>query len=239
MSVEMLMQQPAQWLWPMFWAVLTVAVYLLAKKLYLRSGKAWASPLIIAPLVLLGLALLLHANYRDYLRGTHWLVAMLGPATVAFAVPIHQQRALIARHWKVLGAGVLVGSGVAIVAAWLMATALHLSPELRLSLAPRSVTTPFAMDVSGRIGGIPELTAVFVIITGVCGSLCGQLLLKLLPVRSAMARGALFGMGAHGMGVATARELGETEGAIAGLVMVMAGVLNVAVAPLLVMLLQG
>jgi len=237
MNVEALINHPTQLLWPVFWAVVTVAAYVLAKQAYLRVRRGWASPLITAPLALLLLALLLHANYHDYLRGTHWLMAMLGPATVAFAVPIYQQRALIARHWKVLGAGVLVGSGTAILAAWLMASALHLSPELRLSLAPRSVTTPFAMDVSGRIGGIPELTAVFVIITGICGSLCGQILLKLLPVRSAMARGALFGMGAHGMGVAKARELGESEGAIAGLVMVMAGLLNVAAAPLLAALL--
>lgn len=239
MLTEMVVRPATQLLWPLFWAMATLVSYLLAKRLYQRSGKAWASPLISAPLALLGLAFLLHASYHDYLRGTHWLVAMLGPVTVAFAVPIHQQRTLIARHWKVLGAGVLVGSGVAIASAWGMATALHLSPELRLSLAPRSVTTPFAMDVSGRIGGIPELTAVFVIITGICGALCGQVLLKLLPIRSAMARGALFGMGAHGMGVAKARELGESEGAIAGLVMVMAGVLNVAAAPLLVLLLQA
>jgi predicted murein hydrolase (TIGR00659 family) len=237
MNVDALIHHPAQLLWPLFWAVVTVTAYVLAKAFYLRVRSPWATPLITAPLTLLGLALLLHANYHDYLRGTHWLMAMLGPATVAFAVPIHQQRQVIARHWKVLGAGVLVGSGTAIIAAWLMATALHLSPELRLSLAPRSLTTPFAMDVSGRIGGIPGLTAVFVIITGICGSLFGQILLKLLPVRSAMARGALFGMGAHGMGVAKARELGESEGAIAGLVMVMAGLLNVAAAPLLALLL--
>lgn len=237
MTLEALVSHPAQLLWPLFWALVTVGAYVLAKRVHQHVGRAWTSPLITAPLALLLLALALHASYRDYLRGTHWLMAMLGPATVAFAVPIYEQRALIARHWKVLGAGVLVGSGTAILAAWLMASALHLSPELRLSLAPRSVTTPFAMDVSGRIGGVPELTAVFVIITGICGSLFGQLLLKLLPVRSAMARGALFGMGAHGMGVAKARELGESEGAIAGLVMVMAGLFNVAAAPLLALLL--
>ncbi len=237
MTLEALVSHPAQLLWPLFWALVTVGAYVLAKRVHRHVGRAWTSPLITAPLALLLLAFALHANYHDYLRGTHWLMAMLGPATVAFAVPIYEQRALIARHWKVLGAGVLVGSGTAILAAWLMASALHLSPELRLSLAPRSVTTPFAMDVSGRIGGVPELTAVFVIITGICGSLFGQLLLKLLPVRSAMARGALFGMGAHGMGVAKARELGESEGAIAGLVMVMAGLFNVAAAPLLALLL--
>lgn len=223
--------------WPVFWAMATIAIYYLAKALYRRCHAAWASPLIFSPLVLLALALLLHANYHDYMRGTHWLMAMLGPVTVAFAIPIHQQRELIRRNWKVLGAGVAVGSTVAILSAWYLSTLLHLSSDLRLSLTPRSITTPLAMEVSDQVGGVAELTAVFVILTGICGSLVGQIVLRYLPVRSSMARGALLGMGAHGMGVAKAREIGSEEGAIAGLVMVMAGLLNVLLAPLLIRLL--
>lgn len=224
-------------LWPAFWALATITAYYAAKRLYRRHPRAWASPLIVAPLALLALALLLHASYREYLRGTHWLMAMLGPVTVAFALPIHRQRELIRRHWKTLGAGVAVGSATAIGSAWLLASALHLSPQLRLSLAPRSITTPFAMAVSGEVGGVPELTAVFVILTGICGSILGQVILRVLPLRTSMARGALYGMGAHGLGVAKAREIGQEEGAIAGLVMVMAGLLNVLVAPWLIALL--
>ncbi len=223
--------------WPVFWGVATIAVYYLAKALYRRYHNAWTSPLIFSPLVLLALAVLLHANYHDYMRGTHWLMAMLGPVTVAFAIPIYQQRELIRRNWKVLGAGVAVGSTVAILSAWYLSTLLHLSSDLRLSLTPRSITTPLAMEVSDEVGGVAELTAVFVILTGICGSLVGQVVLRYLPVRSSMARGALLGMGAHGMGVAKAREIGSEEGAIAGLVMVMAGLLNVMVAPILIRLL--
>ncbi|WP_236493196.1 LrgB family protein [Xanthomonas massiliensis] len=223
--------------WPVFWALATIAAYYAGKALYARFHATLVSPLIFAPLVLLLLAVLLHANYHDYTRGTHWLMAMLGPVTVAFAIPIYQQRELIRRHWKILGAGVLVGSTVAIVSAWYLSTLLNLSSELRLSLTPRSITTPLAMEVSDEVGGVAELTAVFVILTGICGSLVGQVILKVLPVKSSMARGALLGMGAHGMGVAKAREIGDEEGAIAGLVMVMAGLINVMVAPLLIRLL--
>lgn len=91
--------------WPVFWAVATIAAYYAGKALYARLHTAIVSPLIFAPLVLLLLAVLLHANYHDYMRGTHWLMAMLGPVTVAFAIPIYQQRTLIRRHWKILGAG--------------------------------------------------------------------------------------------------------------------------------------
>ncbi len=225
------------WAWPLFWLLATLAAYYAAKALYRRHPAPWSAPLVLAPLALLLLAAALHARYADYLRGTHWLSAMLGPATVAFALPVYQQRALIRKHWPLLCIGVAVGSSVAILSAWGMATVLHLPEELRLSLAPRSITTPLAMDVSKMVGGVPGLTAVFVMLTGVCGAMFGQLMLRWLPLRSGLARGAMFGMAAHGMGVAKAREIGDEEGAIAGLVMVMAGMLNVFAGPLLIRLL--
>lgn len=221
-----------------FWSATTIACYYAAKSIYRRGGRHWwISPLMTAPIALLLLAFASRTTYQDYIRGTHWLVLMLGPTTVAFAVPIFRYRTLIQRHWPTLVTGVAIGSSTAILGAWTLATLLHLSPQLRLSLLPRSITTPFAMAVSGDVGGIPELTAVFVVLTGLCGAALGQILLRFLPLRSALARGALFGMGAHGIGVATAREIGEEEGSVAGLVMVLAGLTNVVVAPFLIRLL--
>jgi putative effector of murein hydrolase len=100
------------------------------------------------------------------------------------------------------------------------------------------MSTPFAMTVSGDIGGVPNLTAVFVIFTGVFGAALGEAMLAILPLRSVLARGALFGMGAHAAGVAKAHEIGREEGSIAGLVMVLVGLLNVLAAPLLVHVLR-
>ena len=127
-----------------------------------------------------------------------------------------------------------VGSLIAGVSAWLLGSMLDLPADLRLSLLPRSVATPFAMTVSSHVGGVPDLTAVFVIVTGVAGAAIGQLVRGWLPLRSSLARGALFGMGAHGAGTAKARELAAEEGAVAGLVMVMAGLFNVLVTPAVV-----
>ncbi len=220
-----------------FWSAVTILGYFLAKRLHGRLGRWWSSPLVLAPLGLILLALALHESYRAYIAGTHWLVSLLGPATVAFAVPIWEQRALIRRAWPVLLAGVVVGSVTAMISAWLMAQALGLDPQLRLSLLPRSMSTPFAMTVSGEIGGLPDLTAVFVVITGVFGAMVGEVILAVLPLRSALARGALFGMGAHGAGVAKAHGIGREEGTVAGLIMVLVGLVNVLVAPLLAKLL--
>ena len=136
----------------LFWSAATVGLYLAARWVHRRTPRWWTSPLSLAQVLLIFLALALHESYADYIRGTHWLMTMLGPVTVAFALPIYQQRALIRRQWPVLLAGVLAGNAIAMLSAWGLATLLHLSGAMRLSLLPRSVSTPFAMAVSGDIG---------------------------------------------------------------------------------------
>ncbi len=217
----------------LFWSAATLGCYLAGKFTHRRLQRWWSTPLLLAPLLLIALALALHENYPDYIRQTHWLVALLGPVTVAFAIPLWEQRALIRRHWLLLGSGAVIGSATAMLSVWLLASVLGLHGTLLLSLLPRSMSTPFAMAVSAAIGGRPDLTAVFVVLTGVLGSALGDAVLVLLPLRSRLARGALFGMGAHGAGVARAHGIGREEGSIAGLLMVLVGVLNVLIAPLL------
>ncbi|CAK17291.1 LrgB family protein [Pseudomonas entomophila] len=222
---------------PVFWLALTLAAYLASRWLYQRSGRYLLSPLILVPALLLAVAVPLHTAYAEYARNTHWLMGVLGPVTVAFAVPIWQQRALLARHWPALLVGMLAGSVASIGSSWALAHLLALDESVSLSLLPRSITTPFAMPVAQDLGGVPELTAVFVMFTGVLGALFGGVLLRWLPLRTPLARGALFGVGAHGAGVSRAQEVGREEGSVAGLVMVLTGLLNLLAAPLLVMLL--
>jgi putative effector of murein hydrolase len=200
------------------WSAATIAFYQLGKAIHRHRPYWWTAPLVVTPALLLAIALAFHTSYRDYFSGAHWLVVLLGPATVAFAIPIYEQRAVVRRHWPVLLAGALVGSCAAIASAWALASLMGLSGSLRLSLLPRSVSTPFAM-------------AVF-------GAALGETMLRWLPLRSALARGAMLGMGAHGVGVAKALQIGRDEGSIAGLVMVLVGLLNVLAAPLLAQVLR-
>ena len=222
---------------PVFWLLLTLGAYLFSRWLYRRTGRYVLSPLILVPALLLALAVPLHTAYAEYARNTHWLMLVLGPVTVAFAVPIWQQRRLLARHWSALSLGMLAGSVASIASSYGLAKALALDSSVTMSLVPRSITTPFAMPLAHDLGGVPELTAVFVMFTGVFGAMLGGVLLKWLPLRSAMARGALFGVGAHGAGVSRAHEVGGEEGSVAGLVMVLTGLLNLFAAPLLASLL--
>lgn len=220
------------------WSLVTIGFYALAKRVYARWTRWWLMPLAVTPVLVIGAVLLLHGNYADYIGGTRWLLMLLGPATVAFAIPIYEQRALIRRHWPVLLIGMVAGTVTAIVSSWALATLVGLDGAMRLSLLPRSISTPFAMEVSGDIGGVPDLTAVFVVITGVAGAVIGDVVLANLKLQSVLARGALFGVGAHGAGTARAHQHGKVEGAVSGLVMVLIGLLNVLAAPLVAEMLR-
>ncbi|WP_419784877.1 LrgB family protein [Pseudodesulfovibrio sp.] len=208
----------------LFWIAATCALFYLSRVTHRRMGAWWSSPLLMTGVTCVGLVLILHASYGDYMRGGHWLLMLLGPATVAFALPIYEHRALMRRHWPTLIFGLLCGSLLAFGGTWLVSGWLGLSDGLRLSILPRSFTTPFAMAFATDVGGSPDLAAVCVILTGVLGASIGGFLLRVLPLRSSFARGMMFGMGAHGAGVARAREVGAEEEAVAGLVMVLAGV---------------
>lgn len=221
------------WVWP----VLTLLAYALARMLHRRHRRFWLSPIVLVPLLLFFLAIPSHTRYADYAQDTGWLVGLLGPATVAFAVPIWEQRALLARHWRALGAGMLAGSAMALASSWWLAHLLALNGEVARSLLPRSITTPFAMEMSRDLGGVPELTAAFVMLTGIFGMLAGHGLLRVLPLKTALARGAMLGVAAHGAGAAKAHELGGREGTVAGLLMVLTGVFNLLLAPGLLKLL--
>jgi predicted murein hydrolase (TIGR00659 family) len=213
--------------------ILTVALYFAAKALYARFRSPWLTPLVAVPVVLGVIVLALHIPYPVYFEDTRWLMWLLGPATVAFAVPIYEYRDLLKRHWISLTVGVTVGIIVAVGGSLALAKLLHLSPDLQRSLMTRSISTPFALAVSDKIHAPRDLTALFVIATGVCGMLFGELVLGLVPLRTRLARGALFGAAAHGVGTAKARELGSEEGVVASLTMMIAGVVMVLLAPAL------
>jgi len=216
--------------------VLTVALYFVSKRVYARFRQPWLTPLLTVPVVLVVIVLGARIPYPVYFADTRWLMWLLGPATVAFAVPIFEYRHLLRKHWLSLSVGVTVGILVAVGGSLALAKLLHLSPELQRSLATRSVSTPFALAVSDKLHAPKDLTALFVIAIGVVGMLFGEIVLALVPLRSRLARGALFGAAAHGVGTAKARELGSEEGVVASLTMMIAGVAMVLLAPLLTFL---
>ncbi len=212
--------------------VMTLVFYSLNKRLYRRFHKLPLMPLVLTPVLLVLVLVLGHISYQRYMGESQWLLWLLGPASIAFAVPIYDNFALIRRHWMSLSAGVITATVVAVTSSVWLARLFTLSDEVQRSLAVRSVTTPFALAAAKPLGGQPDLVALFVVITGVFGMAVGDVLFLRLSIREGMAKGAGFGAASHGAGTARSYELGQQEGVVASLVMMLSGVLMVIAAPL-------
>lgn len=213
--------------------LMTLALYFANKKIYRRLHTIWMMPLVLTTLILVLFLVVTHVSYQDYMGESHWLLWLLGPATIAFAVPVYENMTVIRRHWMSLSAGVITATVVAVSSSVWLARLLTLPEEVQRSLAVRSITTPFALEAAKQLGGQPDLVALFVVITGVFGMAVGDILFLRLAVRSGMAKGAGLGASSHGAGTAKAYEIGQTEGVVSSLVMMLAGVVTVVLAPLI------
>jgi len=213
--------------------LLTVGVYLLSKRVYVLSSKMYVSPLIITPLLIISFLLITGISYDSYNAGGKWLTQLLQPATVAFAIPLHKNFKVLKKHAAEIAAGVLSGSVIAVVSSVLLAKWLHLSSDLTTSLVPRSVTTPIAMSISQSIGGVPNITAVFVILTGILGTLMGPSVLRLFRIDNEIARGVSLGTAAHGTGTSKAFELSSLTGTISSIAMILTALFTLGVTPAL------
>lgn len=220
---------------PLLWLTLTVGVYWLAKRLYERAGGfALLNPVLVSIAVMVGLLLATHTSYQQYFDGAQFIHFMLGPATVALAVPLIEQLPTLKRSFVPISIALLVGALTGILSTVLLCKLLGVDRQMLLSLLPRSITTPIAMGVSDQIGGSAELTVVFVVITGVLGAALGMPLLGRLARRDPIASGFALGVTSHGIGTARAFEYSQTAGAFAGLGMGLNGALTAVLIPLAV-----
>jgi len=213
--------------------LVTIACYAIAKRLYRSYPIGWLSPILTVPASLIVFAWLAGISYPTYFRDTRWLVWLLGPATIAFALPIYRQRGLIKRYPLSLAAGVVTGVFMGVASSAFLAHVFALPPEVAHSMLSRSVSTPFALAATSAFKGEADLTVLFVMVTGITGMLVGEFILASLGVRSSIARGVSLGASAHGVGTVKARQMGAEEGAVASLTMVFAGISLVLLAPVL------
>lgn len=219
---------------PLLGLTVTLLAYLFAYWIYERARfNPLANPVAIAVALLVALLTLTGTPYRTYFEGAQFVHFLLGPATVALAVPLYDQRAKLRRLWLPLTLGLAAGVVTAIVSAVGIAWLLGASRETLLSLAPKSVTTPIAMGIAEKIGGLPSLTAVFVLLTGMTGAIIARPLLNLLRIEAHPTRGFAVGVAAHGIGTARAFQVSEEMGAFAGLAMGLTALVTAFIAPVL------
>lgn len=209
----------------------TVLVYVAALWLYRRVGHPAANPVLVAIAAIMVLLLVLRIDYDAYDAGGRLIALFLGPAVVALGLPLHLQMSEIMRRRRAILAATLLGALVGILSGVLAAAALGGSRAVVLTLAPRSVTTPIALAIAERVGGIPPLAATLVIATGVIGAVIGPAVLRRAGVSSRTAFGLAMGAAAHGAGTARALEEGAVEGATSGLAIGLMGVATAVLAP--------
>ncbi len=221
------------------WLTLTLLAYLAAVWLYQKSGNSpYLIPVLPSVVVVVAVLLLTGTPYPVYFDHVQALYFLIGPATVALAVPLYGQLHSIRTMWRPLGAALLVGSSAAIVSAVLVAWALGGSLETILSLAPKSASMPFALPVAERLGGLASLAAVAVAITGILGAVVGRPVLNALGIENHAVRGFAVGLTAHAIGTARALQVSETAGAFSALAMGLNGIATAVLVPLFIALLQ-
>ncbi len=223
---------------PLLGLTVTLAAYAAASRVY-RRLKLYplANPVLLAVLALVALLVITDTPYQAYFEGAQFVHFLLGPAIVALAVPLYNQFHHVRRSSLAIGVAIVAGSATAALSAIGIAWALGASKETLLSLAPKSVTAPIAMGIAEKIGGVPSLTAVLVILTGITGGVFATWTLNLIRVRDWRCRGLAVGVAAHGIGTARALQLSEVAGAFSSLAMGLNGLATAVLLPLLVRLL--
>ncbi len=219
---------------PLLWIVVTLAVYGAAHWGQRRlGGMPLFHPVLISMCVLIGLLLITDTEYQTYFAGAQFIHFLLGPATVALAVPLYDHKERIRQLWLPILVACVIGAATAACVAVGVAWLLDARTETLLSIAPKSVTSPIALGIAEKIGGLPALSAALCLITGVLGSVLVPPVIKLMKIKDQSTQGFVLGLTSHGFGTALAVEVGAVAGAFAGLAMGLTGLVTAIILPLL------
>lgn len=217
-------------------AGLTTIAYLFFNSLYVKYRWTLLTPVLTTTVALIAILLAFDIPYSRYMLGGQWIGALLGPAVVALAVPLYKQRSLLARNLWPVAAGVTAGALAGMLSGALLAKLLRFSNEMVMTILPKSITTPVAMQLAEGLGGIPSLAAVFVMIAGFTGLIIGPRLLKGLGAESPIGRGIGLGSSAHGLGTAKAFEYGIEDASMSSVAMTLSAVVGSFLGPVIVWL---
>ncbi|MBA1237086.1 LrgB family protein [Pseudomonas kunmingensis] len=222
---------------PLFGVGITLAVFQLAYAAYEKTRWVFLQPVLVSMTLIVGILLLCGIDYDEYRISAQWLTILLGPATVALAVPLYLNLRRIRELFGPIVITLLIAGMFATALGMALAWLFGAERMILMTLAPKSVTSPIAMLVAEQIGGVVALAAVFVMITGVLGAILGPELLRRFGVQHPAARGIALGLTAHAVGTAQALQESEECGAFAALAMSLMGVMTAVLLPLVVALL--
>ena len=212
---------------PLLGLTITLVAYSIAHKLYVYAHhNPLLNPVVTSVGGLMLVLLLTDTAYDQYFEGGQFVHFLLGPATVALAIPLHRQLSKLKRLWLPIVITLTAGLTVSSLSTVFIARFCGASVQTQLSLAPKSVTAPVAMGISEQTGGLPTLTAAFVVLTGILGALIGPKLFKLMRIQDDSVKGIAMGINAHGIGTAHAFQVSSEMGAFSGLAMALSAMIS-------------
>ena len=219
---------------PLLWLTVTLVVWIGADAIARAANRhPIVNPVLISVVVVGAILLVTGTPYQKYFEGAQFVHFLLGPATVAIAVPLVRHRALVLANLVPMACALIAGAVTAVVSVVGVAMAFGVPREVLISLAPKSVTAGIAMAISENLGGVPALTAVLVITTGIIGAVIVTPLMNALKITDYAARGFAVGLASHGIGTARAFVVDEIAGTFAGIAMGLNGVVTALVVPAL------
>ncbi|WHY72363.1 LrgB family protein [Fictibacillus enclensis] len=214
--------------------LLTVAVYIAMTKLYVRFSYPILIPVLTTTVAIILLLLAFHVSYDQYMIGGKWINSLLGPAVVALAYPLYNQRKILVKYSLPIIGGVFAGLFSGMISGLLFAELFGIDRDLILSIVPKSITTPVAIQIATGIGGVPSMTVVFVMIAGFSGVILGPKIMKWFRIRSYLGKGIAFGSASHALGTSKAFEYGELTVSMSSVSMTLCAVLGSVFGPIVV-----
>lgn len=210
-----------------FGVSVSLAAYGIGVLLQKKFKFALFNPLLISVVLTIAVLLTAHISYDTFYEGAKYLSYLLTPATVCLAVPLYEKLSLLKSNWKAIFAGILSGVITTLCSVFVMSKLFHLTHEEYVTLLPKSITTAIGMGVSEELGGYVTLTVAMIIITGIFGNVIAVSVCRLFRITDPIAKGVSIGSAAHALGTAKALEIGEVEGVMSSLSIVVAGLLTV------------
>lgn len=210
-----------------FGVVLTLSAYEIGLLIKRKFKLAILNPLLVSVIIIIGVLVVLDIDYEVYSEGARYISYFLTPATVSLAIPLYRQLELLKKYPLAIIGGITAGVATAMVSIFVMSLAFGLNHEQYMTLLPKSITTAIGMGVSEKMGGIVSLTVVAISVTGITGNVMAETILKCFKITDPIAKGLAIGTSAHALGTTKAMEIGEIEGAMSSLSIVVAGILTV------------
>ena len=217
---------------PFFGVIISLVAFEIGKIVFKKTKMALFNPLLIGTIIVILFLNFFKIPVNNYMQGGNFIVFFLAPATVVLAIPLFRQIDLLKKNFVPIMGGGIVGSIVAIVSVVVLGKLMGIDQQLLLSFMPKSITTPIGIELSTLLGGIRSITVFAIVITGITGNVSAPYILSIFRIKHPVAKGIGIGISSHAVGTSRAIEMGEVEGAMSALSIVIAGILTIVIAPL-------